>query len=391
MRFIDKLRRLVSNKPDEASINKLQSHLDPKLSSPYHEPLSSDLHKQSEDPFLRTSQREPKEVDYITPVLDGEWELYEPAKYNLEKESTKKNQRPRVSDQEIDSHWQQEYDLGTYSRASVNSSSLDQVSSKLAQSESSLGQSEVLSSGPYEFSVEDSSMLNSNSPMTPLPETEMIHQMEPPFIGDDHQSQQVNLLAQDSGLGLNSVFIANDQYQQSQPQLSQALLPVAVPNPLSYALVYRDHIEQRQKNIDIESQPDALLALLENYTNLVPNDISMWHIYSELLIENHGLEHAYDKVKLALGKTRDDTAHLFMLADMSQRMCDTHTAMHYISVLNDMHPNNIEVLERLRDIQRECKFFEFADNTDAHIKWLYDQQQKQQHLDSIEQFPFDDH
>ena len=121
---------------------------------------------------------------------------------------------------------------------------------------------------------------------------------------------------------------------------------------------------------------DALLELFERYLSLVPNDLVMWQDYSEVLIETQGLEYAYNQVKAALGKTRDETGHLLMLADMSRRMCDTHTAWHYISILNDLHPNNIDVLTQLRDIQRECKFYELAENTDAHIEKLIHGQQR---------------
>lgn len=374
MGLFNKLRRFVSpNTKQPAETNSSSPKTDPSLTHPQRSHVNAqdqfELHNQAIDPFDDLEDIPLKEG---TPVLDDEWELYDPKSYNqASSDSDSALQQPKSP--------QAENDLDAFGL----SSSVPQYNSSISQSsEHEFDQSS------FDFDPSDPALSVSANL---LPETEMISEIDPPNVfGENAKSSLSNPHEADHQQhDLGSVFIPSSRRtdRHAPPRLSLALVPVSVPNPLSYALVFRAEIERLQNLPEAEQHTNQLIDLFNQYTSLVPNDIHMWSMYSEILIELQGLEHAYNQVKMALGKTRDDTAHLLMLADMSRRMCDTHAAWHYISILNDLHPNNIEVLEQLRDIQRECKFFELAQNTDAHIQQLY--QNQQSHIVPEHNFPLD--
>jgi len=363
MGFLNKLRHFVSpNAAQKTESDKLEIREDPSFKYSQEHPLENDFQfeERRADPF---GDLDVAEFDESVPVLDGDWELYEPKNYKQDLV----NNHSQVSDHSP-------HDLEANEVAPNEQLDLDPLSSI---SDEYLQEIEPDSLDLGLDPLEMSSSMDANL----LPETEMISEIDPPhlFGGLSHNTPAKSETSDQHLKDMGSVFIPASHRvdRHAPPRLSLALVPISIPSPLSYALVFRDEIERLQTAPDTESNTNQLIELYRQYTSLVPNDIGIWSTYSETLIETHGLEYAYNQVKRALGKTRDDTAHLLMLADMSRRMCDTHAAWHYISILNDLHPNNIEVLEQLRDIQRECKFFELAQNTDAHIQQLYQNQQPQ--------------
>lgn len=369
MGLMEKIRNLISSRPTTPT------HAYPP--SPKHE-LRSDPLSKGRDPTLshpRDRALDPLMIaqdsgggDYIAPVRDDEWELYLPPT----KRTTEQSSDPMFQDSWLDVDDDMNLDLPM--------EQLNSDSPPLAQQVS-----------PYHS---DLAQLHDSVPLLspPSPETEMFDELAPPLILDESLDGQ-EFSAHDLSESEGSVFVAAHRRTNTsqRPQLSLALLPVAIPSPLSYALVYREHIDFHLNQEESEQTTSTLIDLFSRYLALVPNDLEMWQSYSEVLIETEGLEFAYNQVKSALGKTRDETGLLLMLADMSRRMCDTHTAWHYISILNDLHPNNIDVLSQLRDIQRECKFYELAENTDAHIEKLIRGQQRSGELSEEFLDPVYDH
>ena len=364
MGLMDKLRQMISPSPLHQHEHSAPS---PRQTPQFGEPRVIDASYQRSsrkerpnDPLLIASPNE-NEDDHLGPVLDHEWELYSPQRFDLDQEE------PPL---EVDSSpWDK-------SLEEEQSAAESQV---LIEDNTDLISDDLHSPISLELSLPE----DQSSKVPALPATDFLSEVPPPLLDDDSSLDQPHdmIWSESHSLGEGSVFVPSNQRRDSplRSHLSLALLPVAIPSPLSYALVYRDQISyhlSHTENEESERNTELLIELFECYTTLVPNDIQMWQDYSDLLIETRGLEYAYSQVKNALGKTRDDTSYLLMLADMSRRMCDTHTAWHYISILNDVHPNDMDVLLQLRDIQRECKFYELAENTDAHIERLLKSQKK---------------
>ena len=340
MGILKKLRSFVAprNKTSDFPVHN-KSKQDPKFTETGSSPTVN------KDPYQEIALEpytDPKDIQIsLSPVAEEEWELYSSDKYVEASEN-------------IDPLESMEDENSAYDH-------LPLVPDYLDQSESDLSEFEATGSHG----------------LVGLPETEKVSAILPPELSnEDPFSEHASESAYHQGA--SNVFISSSLRigAQAAPRLSLALVPVAIPSPVSYALIYREQIYHLKNRTETEADQERLLQLYTDYTQLVPNDIEIWNDYSNLLIELRGLEFAYQQIQKALGKTRDDTAHLLMLADLSRRMCDHHAAWHYISILNELHPNNIEVLERLRDIQKECKFFELAQHTDEHIRQLHQQNQK---------------
>lgn len=353
---------------------KLRSFVAPKSNNSQQSPLSNSKHDPKftdneslviprQDPYQKIALEpftDPKD-DHIpdTPVAEEDWELYDAQQY----EQSNQQEQDALAEDSLN-------DDSDYDRLVLVPDYLDHFDET-------------------DHSLQEDFNRNHSPKNLGLPETEKVLAISPPDLFNEIASfDDVNNTPEPlHNSDVNNVFISSNLRVDAQaaPRLSLALLPVAVPSPISYALVYREQIYKLRNHAETEAEQESLLELFTLYTQLVPNDIEMWNDYSNLLIELRGLEFAYQQIQKALGKTRDDTAHLLMLADMSRRMCDHHAAWHYISILNELHPNNIEVLTRLRDIQKDCKFFELAQHTDEHIRQL----NQQSHISDEYNFPLE--
>ena len=341
MGILKKLRNFVT--PSKHT-SELPTHSVSKSDPKFTETSSSATIAKNPDQALALEPyTDPKDVQgSLNPIAEDEWELYTSDQY----------QENHKFDEQIDVY---DEDHSAYDHLALMPDYLD--------SDSALPEYEI----------------KSNQELLGLPETEKVSAILPPEVSNDMDPFGASSTPESTyHQETSNVFISSSLRvgAQAAPRLSLALVPVAIPSPMSHALIYREQIFHLRNYTETESDQEKLLQLFTDYTELVPNDVEMWNDYSNLLIELRGLEFAYQQIQKALGKTRDDTAHLLMLADLSRRMCDHHAAWHYISILNELHPNNIEVLERLRDIQKECKFFELAQHTDEHIRQLHQQNHK---------------
>ena len=160
------------------------------------------------------------------------------------------------------------------------------------------------------------------------------------------------------------------QEPEERGSISLMLLPVSPPDLQSLAPLYLEEVNDLYHEQPTPQRDERLLYIYERYLSIVPNHMGVWREFSDLLIELKGTEFASQVIHEGLEIVADSTPLLVILTEMSRRMCDYITAAHYIERAVELQPHNIEVLELLRDIQRENKMFQSASDTDSLIQAL---------------------
>ena len=344
------------------------------LQSPQSNPISDPYGEiRVEDPFFMHDEEideshapmdmhPPSELE---PVREEEWELYQPQQYLTPHGSVD------VSSQVVAIETHGELNEFLPSQGELELDSLNEPEEQVYSSD---GQ-DYLSNSDY-LDLELDGDWTSRSPDTP--ETEMVAEIAPPSPEDDEKGRSVlnrhmwnDEEDEENGNNAKVFHWGGEEYPHTlSERATLALLPIAVPSPLSTCSRELDAIEQLRAMPTSETRDTELISRYERYLTLVPNDMQAWSELSEFLIETRGLEVASDRIRSALGTVRDDTPLLLQLAEIARRACDFMIAARYVEHAVRLQPHNIEVLTMLRDVQMDNKLIGPAQETEALINHL---------------------
>ena len=262
MGILKKLRSFVapSNNTSDFPVHN-KSKQDPKFTETGS---SSAVNKDPYQEIALEPYTDPKDLQIsLSPVAEEEWELYSSDKYV----EASKNIDPMES---------MEDDHSAYDNLPLVPDYLDHSESDLSEFEAAGSHGSI-----------------------GLPETEKVSAILPPELSNEDPFSEHAISESAYQQGASNVFISSRLRigAQAAPRLSLALVPVAIPSPISYALVYREQIHHLKNRTDAETDQERLLQLYTDYTQLVPNDIEIWNDYSNLLIELRGLNLPINKSK----------------------------------------------------------------------------------------------